>query len=71
MIARTERVNIRIHEDHDAHLLIVLQEVPEHRQCRKPQSEDGKEDAQTNARNKHHAEEDRKKDERGSEIRLL
>ena len=39
MIARAQRVHIRVHKDHNAHLLIVLQKVPEQRQhgnaCRK------------------------------------
>ena len=71
MVARTERVDIRIHEDHNAHLLIVLQKMPEYGHRCKSESEDTEENPQANARDEHHAEEDRKKDQRRSEIRLL
>jgi len=71
MIAGTERIDIRIHEHHDAHFLIVLQKMPEHRHRSKSCAEYPEEQAQTNSCNKHHAKENRKKHKRRAKIRLF
>ena len=71
VIARAERIDVRIHEHHDAHFLVVLEKMPKHGHRRKSRGEDAKEKAQSYPRRKDHAEEDRQKDERRAKIRLL
>jgi len=71
VIARAERIDVRIHKHHDAHFLVILEKMPKHRHRCKSRGEDAKEKAQSYPRRKDHAEKDRQKDERRTEIRLL
>ena len=59
VIARAERIDVRIHKHHDAHFLVILEKMPKHRHRCKSRGEDAKEKAQSYPRRKDHAEEDR------------
>ena len=71
VVAGAQRIDIRIHEDHDAHFLIIFEKMPEHRHGGKSGRKDSSEQPQSDSRNENHAEENRHEDERGAEIRLL
>ena len=49
VIAGAQRIDIRIHKDHDAHFLVVLEKMPEHRHGRKSGRQDSSEQPQPDA----------------------